>query len=100
VRVVLDTCILTRVTFPADHNASALSHQLAHAGVIEAWVSSALLEDYADVLADHRSSSLKSSSASPGRFDRKPYQAVSVARPSEFLNTPYEGRLKKRLIRG
>ena len=52
-RVVLDTCILKLATFPADNNASALICELAHAGLIEAWVSPAILEEYADVLGDH-----------------------------------------------
>jgi hypothetical protein len=33
----------------------------------------------------------------PGHFDRKQYQAVSVARPSELLNVPEVRRLVKRL---
>ncbi len=52
-RVVLDTCILKLATFPADNNASALIYELARAGSIEAWVSPAILEEYADVLGDH-----------------------------------------------
>jgi len=52
-RVILDTCILKLATFPADNNASALIYELAHAGLIEAWVSPAILEEYADVLGDH-----------------------------------------------
>ncbi|HZL94747.1 MAG TPA: PIN domain-containing protein, partial [Vicinamibacterales bacterium] len=52
-RVVLDTCILKLPTFPADKNASALIYELARAGLIEAWVSPAILEEYADVLGDH-----------------------------------------------
>jgi len=52
-RVVLDTCILKLATFPADNNASALIFELARAGLIEAWVSPAILEEYADVLGDH-----------------------------------------------
>jgi predicted nucleic acid-binding protein len=52
-RVVLDTCILKLATFPADYNASALIYELARAGLIEAWVSPAILEEYADVLGDH-----------------------------------------------
>jgi predicted nucleic acid-binding protein len=36
----------------------------------------------------------------PGHFDRKQYQAVTVARPGEFLNAPEVGRLVKKLIRG
>ena len=52
-RVVLETCILKLATFPADNNASALLYELAHAGLIEAWVSPAILEEYADVLGDH-----------------------------------------------
>jgi hypothetical protein len=51
-RVVLDTCILKLATFPAENNASALIFGLARAGLIEAWVSPAILEEYADVLAD------------------------------------------------
>ena len=52
-RVVLDTCILKLATFPAEDNASALIFELARAGLIEAWVSPAILEEYADVLGDH-----------------------------------------------
>jgi predicted nucleic acid-binding protein len=52
-RVVLDTCILKLETFPADNNSSALIYELARAGLIEAWVSTAILEEYADVLGDH-----------------------------------------------
>jgi predicted nucleic acid-binding protein len=52
-RVVLDTSILKLATFPADNNASALIYELARAGLIEAWVSPAILEEYADVLGDH-----------------------------------------------
>jgi predicted nucleic acid-binding protein len=52
-RVVLDTCILKLATFPGDNNASALIYELARAGLIEAWVSPAIVEEYADVLGDH-----------------------------------------------
>lgn len=52
-RVVLDTCILKLATFPAENNASALIFELARAELIEAWVSPAILEEYADVLGDH-----------------------------------------------
>ena len=52
-RVVLDTCILKLATFPAGNNASALIFELARTGLIEAWVSPAILEEYADVLGDH-----------------------------------------------
>lgn len=52
-RVVLDTCILKLATFPAENNASALIYELARGGLIEAWVSPAILEEYADVLGDH-----------------------------------------------
>jgi predicted nucleic acid-binding protein len=52
-RVVLDTCILKLATFPADNNASALIYELARAGLIEAWVSPAILEEYADARGDH-----------------------------------------------
>lgn len=51
-RVVLDTCILKLATFPTEPNASALVFELARAGLIEAWVSPAILEEYADVLGD------------------------------------------------
>jgi hypothetical protein len=52
-RVVLDTCILKLATFPGENNASALIFELARAGLIEAWVSPAIFEEYADVLGDH-----------------------------------------------
>ena len=51
-RVVLDTCILKLATFPGENNASALIFELARAGLVEAWVSPAILEEYADVLGD------------------------------------------------
>ena len=51
-RVVLDTCILKLATFPGENNASALIFELARVGLIEAWVSPAILEEYADVLGD------------------------------------------------
>lgn len=137
-RVVLDTCILKLATFPADNNASALIYELARTGLIEAWVSPAILEEYADVLGDDpefvaeivenfpvcypltelsvirhepdnrflecalaaNAEFIVTVNTGPGHFDRKQYQAVSVARPSEFLNVPDVGRLVKRLIRG
>jgi predicted nucleic acid-binding protein len=136
-RVVLDTCILKLATFPADKNASALIYELARAGLIEAWVSPAILEEYADVLGDHPdfvaeivetfpvcypltelsvirhepdnrflecalaadAEFIVTVNTAPGHFDRKRYQAVSVARPGEFLNVPEVGRLMKKLIR-
>jgi putative PIN family toxin of toxin-antitoxin system len=52
-RVVLDTCILKLATFPGENNASALIFELARAGLVEAWVSPAILEEYADVLGEH-----------------------------------------------
>ena len=52
-RVVLDTCILKLATFPAENNASALIYELARAGLIAAWVTPAILEEYVDVLGDH-----------------------------------------------
>jgi predicted nucleic acid-binding protein len=64
-RVVLDTCILKLATFPADNNASALIYELARAGLIEAWVSPAILEEYATSLAIIRNLSPKSSRAFP-----------------------------------
>ena len=51
-RVVLDTCILKLATFPGENNASALIFELVRAGLIEVWVSPAILEEYADVLGD------------------------------------------------
>ena len=137
-RVVLDTCILKLATFPADNNASALIYELARAGLIEAWVTPAILEEYADVLGDHAefvaeivesfpvcypltelsvirhepdnrflecalaadAAFIVTVNTAPGHFDRKQYQAVSVARPGEFLNVPEVGRLVKKLIRG
>ena len=137
-RVVLDACILELATFPADNDASALIYELAHAGLIEAWVSPAILEEYADVLGDHPefvaeivesfpvcypltelsvirhepdnrflecalaadAEFIVTVNTAPGHFDRKQYQAVSVARPGEFLNVPEVGRLVKKLSRG
>ena len=52
-RVVLDTCILKLATFPAENNSSALIYELARADLIEAWVTPAIPEEYADVLGDH-----------------------------------------------
>lgn len=51
-RVVLDTCILKLATFPGENNASALIFELARTGLMEAWASPAILEEYADVLSD------------------------------------------------
>ena len=51
-RVFLDTCILKLATFPAENNASAVIFELARAGLIEAWVSPAILEEYEHVLGD------------------------------------------------
>ena len=51
-RVVLDTYILKLATFPARDNASALVFELARSGLIQAWASPAILEEYADVLGD------------------------------------------------
>jgi len=52
-RVVLDICILKLATFPGDNNASALIFELARSGLLEAWASPAILEEYGDVLSDH-----------------------------------------------
>ena len=52
-RVVLDTCILKLATFPSENNASAAIYELAHSGLIEAWVTPAILEEYSDVLGEH-----------------------------------------------
>jgi predicted nucleic acid-binding protein len=51
-RVVLDTCILKLATFPGENNASALIFELARSGLLEAWASPAILEEYGDVLSD------------------------------------------------
>jgi predicted nucleic acid-binding protein len=137
-RVVLDTCILKLATFPAEDNASALIYQLARAGLIEAWATPAILEEYADVLGDHPefvaeivgsfavcypltelsvirhepdnrfvecalsadAEFIVTVNTAPGHFDRKQYQVVNVARPTEFLNVPEVKRLVKKLIRG
>ena len=137
-RVVLDTCILKLATFPAENNASALIYELARASHLEAWVTPAILEEYADVLGNHpefvaeivdnfpvcypltelsvirhepdnrflecalaaNAEFIVTVNTAPGHFDRKQYQAVSVARPGEFLNVPEVGRLVMRLIRG
>lgn len=52
-RVVLDTCILKLATFPTENNASTLIYELARVGLIEAWVTPAILEEYSDVLGEH-----------------------------------------------
>ena len=52
-RVVFDTCILKLATFPGENNASAFIFELARADLIQAWVSPAIFEEYADVLGDH-----------------------------------------------
>lgn len=52
-RVVLDTCILKLATFPSENNASAAIYELAHDGLIEAWLTPAILEEYSDVLGDY-----------------------------------------------
>jgi predicted nucleic acid-binding protein len=51
-RVILDTCILKLATFPGENNASAIIFEIARSGLIEAWASPAMLEEYADVLGD------------------------------------------------
>jgi predicted nucleic acid-binding protein len=51
-RVILDTCILKLATFPRENNASALIFELVRAGLVEAWASPAMLEEYAEVLGD------------------------------------------------
>ena len=50
-RAVLDTCILKLATFPA-RTTHRLVYELARASLFEAWVSPAILEEYADVLGD------------------------------------------------
>src|SRR5262245_50555057 len=52
-RVVRDTCILKLATCPADNNASALIYAPARGGLTVAWVTPAIIEEYADVLGDH-----------------------------------------------
>jgi predicted nucleic acid-binding protein len=51
-RVILDTCILKLATFPGENNAAAVIFELTRADLIEAWVSPATLEEYADVLGN------------------------------------------------
>ena len=52
-RVVLDTCILKLATFPVENNASAAIYELVHAGLIESWVTPAILEEYSDVVGEY-----------------------------------------------
>ena len=40
-------------TFPGENNLSALIFELARAGLIDLWVSPAILTEYSDVLGDH-----------------------------------------------
>jgi predicted nucleic acid-binding protein len=51
-KVVLDTCVLKLATFSSTDNAAALIYQLVQTGLIEAWVSPAMLDEYDDVLDD------------------------------------------------
>ena len=51
-RVVLDTCVLKLATFPDRNNVSAFVFELVRSGLIEAWASPAILEEYGDVLGD------------------------------------------------
>lgn len=51
-RLVLDTCVLKLATLPNDLNPAAAIVALAASGHVEAWVSPAMLEEYADVLRD------------------------------------------------
>jgi predicted nucleic acid-binding protein len=81
-RVVLDTCILKLATFPADDNASALVYELVRAGLIEAWVSPAILEEYATSSATIQNSSLKSSKASLSAI-RSPSSVSSGTNPTD-----------------
>jgi predicted nucleic acid-binding protein len=53
-RVVLDTCILKLATLPTAVNPAALIVELAIAGRLELWASPAMLEEYAEVLREHR----------------------------------------------
>lgn len=48
----IDTSILKFATFPGENNASALVFELARAGLLEAWASPAMLEEYAHVLSN------------------------------------------------
>jgi hypothetical protein len=121
--------MLTLATFPAEKNASPLVYELAHAGLIEAWVSPAIPKSARTSSATIQNSPPKSSRASQcairltersvirhepdnqflecalaadaefivtvnaasGHFYRKQYQAVTVARPGEFLTVPDVG---------
>jgi predicted nucleic acid-binding protein len=51
-RAVLDTCILKLATFPRRDNPAALVVALGIHNLLEWWASPAILEEYADVLAD------------------------------------------------
>ena len=80
-RVVLDTCILKLATFPADNNASALIYELAGAGLIEAWVSPAILEEYADA-GQGRVSAERSEGSLEARRRGPIIECQSTRRPS------------------
>jgi predicted nucleic acid-binding protein len=51
-KTVLDTCILKLATLPNKNNASALIIKLCWDGLIECWVSPAMLEEYSAVLPE------------------------------------------------
>ena len=89
-RVVLDTCILKLATFPAENNASALIYELARGGLIEAWVSPAILEEYADVLGDQPEFVVEIVESFPVCY---PLTELSVCpyRSDEFMTAPHVG---------
>jgi predicted nucleic acid-binding protein len=50
-KLILDTCVLKLATFPKPDNPAALILKLGLARMVECWVSPAILEEYATVLA-------------------------------------------------
>lgn len=52
-KVVLDTCVLKLATLPNPVNPAALIVELCLAEKIRAWASSAMIEEYQEVLAAH-----------------------------------------------
>jgi predicted nucleic acid-binding protein len=50
-RIVVDTCVFKLATFPSSDNPSALIAELALRGMVESWVSPAILDEYSRVLS-------------------------------------------------
>lgn len=51
-KVVLDTCVVKLATFTRPDNPAGLAVELGLRGLVEWWVSPAILEEYSDVLCD------------------------------------------------